>query len=68
MPQVDFALNWLAHVSAAGLRASALIGATDGKASRIGELESLVDERTNAAKAFEAELAKNGMIKEKIGK
>jgi len=40
----------------------------DGKASRIGELESLVDERTNAAKAFEAELAKNGMIKEKIGK
>ena len=40
----------------------------DGKASRIGELETLVDERTNAAKAFEAELAKNGMIKEKIGK
>ena len=34
MPQVDFALNWLAHVSAAGLRASALIGATDGAASR----------------------------------
>jgi hypothetical protein len=40
----------------------------DGKATRIGELENLVDERTNAAKAFEAELAKNGMIKEKIGK
>ena len=35
MPQVDFALDWLAHVSAAGLRASALIGATDGKASRM---------------------------------
>jgi hypothetical protein len=38
----------------------------DLKASRIGELETMVDERTNAAKAFEAELAKNGMIKEKI--
>lgn len=38
----------------------------DGKASRIGELETLVDERTNAAKAFEAELAKAGMLKEKI--
>jgi len=38
----------------------------DNKASRIGELETLVDQRTNAAKAFEEELAKNGMIKEKI--
>ena len=38
----------------------------DGKASRISELEGLVDERTSAAKAFEAELAKNGMLKEKI--
>jgi len=38
----------------------------DAKAGRIGELEGLVDERTNAAKAFEAELAKNGMLKEKI--
>lgn len=39
----------------------------DGKASRIGELEGLVDQRTAAAKAFEDELAKNGMLKEKIG-
>ena len=38
----------------------------DAKAGRIGELEQLVDERTNAAKAFEAELAKNGMLKEKV--
>lgn len=38
----------------------------DSKTTRIGELEGLVDERTNAAKAFEAELAKNGMLKEKI--
>ena len=33
--QGDFALNWLAHVSAAGLRASALIGATDGPAAQL---------------------------------
>jgi len=38
----------------------------DAKTTRIGELEGLVDERTSAAKAFEAELAKNGMLKEKI--
>ena len=38
----------------------------DNKASRIGELEGLVDQRTAAAKAFEDELAKNGMLKEKI--
>lgn len=38
----------------------------DNKASRIGELEQLVDQRTQAAKAFEDELAKAGMIKEKI--
>ena len=38
----------------------------DNKASRIGELETLVDQRTEAAKAFEAELAKNGMIQQKI--
>ena len=38
----------------------------DAKTGRIGELETLVDERTSAAKAFEAELAKAGMLKEKI--
>ena len=40
--------------------------ADSAKAARITELEGLVDERTSAAKAFEAELAKAGMIKEKI--
>ena len=38
----------------------------DLKAGRIGELETLVDERTSAAKAFESELAKKGLIQEKI--
>ena len=39
----------------------------DLKQSRIGELETLVDQRTSAAKAFEDELAKAGMIKENGG-
>lgn len=38
----------------------------DGKASRITELEGLVDERTTAAKAFESELAKHNLIHEKV--
>ena len=33
MAQVDFALNWHAHVAQAGLRASAIVGATDGAAA-----------------------------------
>ena len=38
----------------------------DAKATRIGELEGLVDERTNAARAFEEELAKNNLLTQKL--
>ena len=38
----------------------------DNKAARIDELNELVNQRTAAAKAFEDELAKAGMLKEKI--
>jgi len=38
----------------------------DGKASRISELEGLVDERTSAATKLQEELAKAGLMKDKI--
>jgi len=38
----------------------------DSKATRIGELEGLVDERTGAAQQLQDELAKAGLIKDKI--
>jgi len=38
----------------------------DGKLQRVTELEGLVEERTKAAQAFQDELAKSGMIKDKI--
>lgn len=41
-------------------------GERDGKMQRITELEGLVEERTKAAQAFQDELAKHDMIKEKI--
>tara|TARA_B110000902_G_scaffold100103_1_gene118354 strand:- start:1443 stop:2780 length:1338 start_codon:yes stop_codon:yes gene_type:complete len=41
-------------------------GERDTKLQRIVELEGLVEERTKAAEAFQAELHKHGAIKEKI--